>query len=175
MLLALEGQGCWDPPRGDYQGSGLRGHSRAIREEAGGAREGQVNPPVGPQQFISAGVCRSLPRLGYSRTTLHSSPGVSLPLGTGDNRGRGATAQSSLLGDSPCTRRALRSAEKSRWELTAVTWVSWTCSGWGGKARCPAENRSWALVVSPLPCNAKGGLIPPRPLARGVDSSSIHM
>lgn len=113
VLLALEGQGCWDSPMvllgcldcwDPWEQLGRKGE----------AREGQRNPPVGLQQLISAGFCRSLPRLGYSWTTPHSPSGMSLPLGTGDDRGWAATAQSGLLGASPCTHRALGLGEKSQ-------------------------------------------------------------
>lgn len=156
MLLALEGQGCWDSPR-VLLGCLDCWDPREQPGRKGEAWEGQRNPPVGLQQLIFAGFCRSLPRLGYSWTTLHSPSGMSLPLGTGDDRGWAATAQSGLLGASPCTHRAPGLGKKSQWELTSVMWVSWTRSGWGGKAQCLAENRPWGWAVSPLPCNAKEG------------------
>lgn len=92
MLLALEGQGCWDPPRGDYQGSGLRGPSRAIGEEARGSSGGTGKSSCGlpiinlcwvlqvPAQGLLQGHPAQLPRgvpapgdWGQSRTGSHST------------------------------------------------------------------------------------------------------
>ncbi|RLV62569.1 hypothetical protein DV515_00019176, partial [Chloebia gouldiae] len=83
------------------------------------------------------------PLRSAAQTPLHSPPGVSPFLRTGDRGGRADAVHSSILGASPCAHPAPIPAGRSRWERMGVTWVSQSHPGRGGEALWPVQSRAW--------------------------------